>query len=364
MSESDAEKSIDATKSGDVGAHAWNSEVADRMESYNPPILAIDSVYPSHYATNGADFDYRAALWNLLPGKPSDINGSDEVFVVAGDITYGEADPNSLIPFELRLATLWGGAYLGYKAGQAAYGALRDKTAKSERPHSWPYDQEAEEQREAVERDPTQMTPDQLTRRRFFGQVGAGIAVGAAFSSWLAAYSPFNVPRDVAGSVDQAYQSVSLDRIIDWDNNYDYIDGRTALLISKLGDSMRWMGLGALASGAVLMGKDHLDQSDSLLKDGDLRNTYIRQQAMLMTGAAKDDTKFFGGHWTPRERMRWVLDMQRKIQIFRVTEPDDEAFKAHPKAELKRIIEQVDEFYSPSVTKATQNVIDPQLLPN
>jgi hypothetical protein len=358
LTEDETDDIINKTREGDADSHLWNGGVGERMDNYNPPIIAIDSMRPTD-SPEDQGFDYRVSLWSSLPGKPSDINGTDEILVVAGDMTYGEADFNTVIPGYLRIATAAGGMYIGYKAGETAYKALRDKTADSELPHSWPYDWEEEELRQKVEQDPNLLTPDQMTRRRFFGRIGAGIALGAAMSGWIAAYSPFNVPKDVAASISEDYQSVSLDRLVDWDDNYKYLDGRTALLIAKLKDSMdlRGFGFDSTTRGAVLMGKDHLDQSSTLLKDSVARDRYIRQQAQLMVALAGEDTDYFTGRWTPMERMQWVIDMQRKVQIFRVTEPDEEAFKADPRAELARIIEQIDEFDSPSVTAATEGVL-------
>lgn len=355
---------IKKTQGGDVSSHIWNGEVADRMSGYNPSIVAIDSLEPSPSINGQLSTEYKAALWSLMPDRPSKLNGSDEIFVLAGDNTYGEPDANGPISSTLRLWTAIAMVYAGYKISAGTYAALRARAPEPEdpdMPFTWPYDQEREDnpiydqKREEPDTTPV-LTHQQMSRRQFLGMAGAGVAMGVSLSAMLSASMPFGFARDIAAKVNDKTDDITPDRLLDPDGIYPYIDGRTALLIAKTRDAIEQRGFGDSAS--IVMGATHLAKADDFMSNPGLRDEHIREHAKLVTGKAEDDRSFFDGHSRPRERAEWILGEERLVQIFRVTEPDDEAFKTDAKAELSRIIELVDSFHSPSVVSATEGVLD------
>lgn len=76
---------------GDLSVHVWDKDIAGRLKASNPQpiILSIDGLSPQPPG-NTRERDYDAGqkrhLWKVLPARPSEINASNEVYVVAGDL--------------------------------------------------------------------------------------------------------------------------------------------------------------------------------------------------------------------------------------------------------------------------------------
>lgn len=355
---------IEKTQGGDVDSHLWNGEVADRIGEYNPSIIAIDSLEPSPSINGQLSTEYMAALWSLMPDRPSKLNGTDEIFVLAGDNIYGEPDANGIVSSTLRLWTAMGMVYAGYKVSAGIYARLGARPPEPQEPgmpFTRPYDQEREDnpiydqEREEPDTTPV-LTRKQITRRRFLGMAGAGIALGVSSSALLSASAPFGFARDIAAKINDKTDDITPDRLLDPDGIYPYVDSRTALLIAKTKDAMEQRGFGDSAS--IIMGATHLAKADDIMNNPELRDEHIREHAKLLVAKAEGDRNFFDVRSNPRERANWILDEERLIQIFRVTEPDEGAFKADPEAELNRMIELVDQFHSPSVISATEGILD------
>lgn len=73
---------------GDLTAHSWNPQVAQRMHEYQPPVVAVDGLTPDWQAMVG-EIGLAAinrGVWQLLPNRPSAVNQAGEVLVVGGDL--------------------------------------------------------------------------------------------------------------------------------------------------------------------------------------------------------------------------------------------------------------------------------------
>lgn len=95
--------------SGDLNAHVWPAETAEKLKSSNPQpnLLVVDGMsaqQPGKPATRDFDSAQRNSLWRLMPARPSDINSSGEVFYVLGDVVK-EGYDEVLKPFYSRNAS-------------------------------------------------------------------------------------------------------------------------------------------------------------------------------------------------------------------------------------------------------------------
>lgn len=350
---------IDSTISGNADEHLWNNEVADRISAYKPSIVAIDSVEPETPRLH-EPLMTKAAIWTALPGTPNKLNGTDEIFVVAGDSVYGQKDPNDRVSLALRTVSTFGLMYLGYKVGIQTYNAFKSDNPEPEIPAI--YDHEVREDQEAAITAHAEKESQQLTRRNFLG-LACGMAVlGSGFANQAAAISSSQNGKDAAGLIDTEFGNLSLDRALNRDHQYDYLDGRTALLIAKLHDVI---GSGAYvdsrSTGSVVMGSGHLAAAAELTTRADLRDQRIRRQAELSLERVASDEPYFGWKSSAEERATYILNHFRAVEVYRVTEPSKKAFERDPKAEIMRTVSRVDRSESPTVVAATNGLIDKYL---
>jgi hypothetical protein len=326
------------TRQGNDSSHFWPSAVKHRMAKYKPSVIAIDSAQPVYPTHGKVPYEDKANIWTLLPGKPSEINDTEQIFVVAGDNTYAESDANTYELVGLRMLSRAGFAYVGYKALSGAYKLSRSDIPLPEDPTEDDY---------SARRN---LRKRQMTRGHFLGMMGglAGFAVG--LSGQLSADLPRGIFHDVTGEVGAEADELTLDRVLNPNDSFSYADGRTALLIAKLKDVIGKKDFGL--TGAVVLGEAHNAHSQELLNDGALRDAFIRRHAELVIKKARTDNDYYSDS-KAREQLRY----ERKIQIYEVTEPDDKAFSADPKKEISRMVTMVDEFKSPSVITATSGVL-------
>jgi hypothetical protein len=346
LHENEQEDTFKKTLQGDDGSHFWPSEVRHRMAAYKPDVIAVDSIEPVYLADGRVKVQDKANIWTLLPGKPSELNGTEQIHVVAGDDMYGETDANTLEPLGLRLITRAGLGYVGYKALTTVYKLSRSDFQLPENPT----DDDYKERRLFHKR--------QMTRRRFIGMCGVAAGITIGISGKLSGELPRGRFQEVTEEVGAVSDEVSLDRIINPNDVFSFADGRTALIIAKMKDVI---GRGSFGlTGSVVLGTGHLAHSRELLHSGAMRDRYIRRHAELLVDKARKDINFYAdskGKAHPEDQAKDILKYHRKIQVFEVLEPDDKRFKSNPKKEIDRIVRLVDSFVSPSVTAATEGIL-------
>lgn len=352
--EDEQQKVFDATEQGDANSHAWNSAVRRRISTYRPSVIAVDSACPV-INTEEIDFAYKAALWTLMPGKPSELNDTEEILLVAGDNVYGGPDPNTLTRTLIRSSVLYGSTYAGAKIAMATYDRLKSDPRKLGSSEAEVYDWEKVEASEA-EQDATKTK--QMTRRTMLGIMGGAFALATGLSSRFAAESPFGFATDTMAEVDTRYSKIDPDHAIDLDGSYDYVDGRTALLIAKLQETLSLKGVKDPA--ALVVGDAHLSKASLLLGDAKAREEYIRRHSELVINDAKKDINFFAEPSNTDQRAQRALEKQTRTQVYRVREPSETAFRANPQKEIDRVITLVEEWDSFSVTSATKGILGPQ----
>lgn len=335
------ERIFTETQNGDIDATVWNGNVKRRIKTYKPSVLAIDSVMPTMFDADGrVPASMKLSLLSGMPGRPSELNGTDKITVIATDNTYGTTD-TGIIHGGLNLLSnvaLVGGAA---KVGAEAYTVMSKKVTKpADRPV---YDQEAAaDYRRSLER--------KSDRRNFVACGLASLMLAARYSPFFASYAPNESLKNIGSEIDNVLGEVSLSRLVDVNSYGTKVMGRTALMISKLDDILQTGTYGSL--GSVVFGYGHLADAKELHASKDLCSEKIRDLTQYMIQYAKEDTHLFGRPSTWAERISWVMTQQRRIDIYTIHEPDAKRFKANPEREVDRIVEFVDTMYAPSASRA------------
>lgn len=349
----DYEKIAKKTLQGHTNSHIWNGMVRRRIHSYRPEIIAIDGLEPVGIDEGGGvDLKQKTWVWNLMPGSPSQLNGKDEILVLAGDNTYGETDPNKTLASEVRILSYI--ATIGVTAGLAklAHDYLVKHRTVPPQPEVYDWDQAEEQEKLAEAAEYARMS-----RRRFLGLAAGSVAFLSLNSNQMAAVAPWEFSKNAAVDTYNIANTVSLDRIANVDHIYDYMEGRTALLAAKTKEMLNSLGIkDRQQGGAIVMGNAHSFEADNILSSYHKRQTCIRRLTELMLAKAQTDTKEFTGKWTPKTRRQWVIDNQAAIQIYSVKEPDKKRFKADPKKEINRIVKLEDTLTSYAVKDAIEGL--------
>lgn len=308
------DEQIEEVQNGNLSLHAWNGAVHKRMKSYRPGLIALDSI-------NAIPATSKAELWYGLPGTPRQMNGTDDILVVAGDNTYNASNPTSEDrALDFASGSIW--ASLGM-AGGLLIRSLR-------------------------EGEQSRLT---MGRRGFLtGFTGAALM---HIQPILTAYSPWRSVIPLSTEIDDITEAASLDHIIDLNHIYTYAEGRAALLITKIHDAAQAIrDRTRIEAGSVVMGSGHMFRSDDSLSDPTLRAKYIRRHLTLILEAMREQPAQSSEGFNVQD----VIDAESLVQIFRVQQPDPVRAKQDPVAELDRIVTPIDQFKAPSVVEAIKGL--------
>lgn len=91
-------KILDNYRAGDLTAHIWNREVAQRMAEYQPVVVGIDGLTPDFGTKWLGTPGINSGIWLSLPGRPNKINSQGKIFVVAGDLIRTPLNLENLPP--------------------------------------------------------------------------------------------------------------------------------------------------------------------------------------------------------------------------------------------------------------------------
>ncbi len=249
---------------GDLTAHAWNPQVAERMRQYQPYVIGLDSVTGAYKAP--ADRD----SWIWLPGSPKAMTSRDNVYIVGGDLLH----------FQLMGPTFFGDSFQKQLGGQGwenviqyAKGTLGLELVGEHvvLPASMflLYRTFSSNKNKGDEvRDPA--------RREFLKKVAAGIGTLAVLSFFgklapiARSYSPTPAVEDLGRRITDIIKPIT---------RSTWLEGRTALVISKTIESMGKLDLPQGANGSVVMGFPHDYEAGRLLTDKQARMEAIRNYA-------------------------------------------------------------------------------------
>jgi hypothetical protein len=323
--------------SGEINLHLWNPEVATRMSEYYPEVIALDGAYPTPPFTEFDPYQKRL-VWFSLPDRPKEINNAGQVYLVRGDLSYGDVVGTVMLA-EGKLMTekntgeiekligemdnlkaeqlnqdlaesnleILGGASLGGITGLVGASLyLSQLTGGKEA------GEEQDDKRVAS-----------ISRRRFcqLAAIVGGLGLGYSF---LEAVGRLYVPSLGAGAANKKGEELVASVIKFFSPKLKkpiFINGLTALLIAKEEDALKYLGKDTDTPGAVIMGRGHFSGAEQFITDPILRSKTITQ---YVEHVVKTFNEFATNYGYPKEEIRRVLlDQIARIEIIRVQDPGD-----------------------------------------
>jgi hypothetical protein len=345
----------DKISKGDLGVvNVWNGAVAERMRGYSPGIVTMDSlnpIYPNYDVRSKLNFSEKEWIWAVMPGTPNQINGTDEVIVVAADNVYNFPDETS--GKEVRSEEL---GLVAAAVGGAIVGAQIDKYVYRSRLWYRDYDHVT-----GRYQSPNRPSAIPIRRRSFFKFSGAlALAFMVSGFNGVAPYLPFQAAPAIEENIDDALLDVNIEQIANVNGITTYTNGRTALVISKMIDllnSKNDLLSDSSRVGSIVMGDGHAFHANQLMTDQAMRDHFISDHMKLMLEASKHDHTFFAGKWTEAQKRQYIVQQETAIQLFKVAQPDSKKVKEDPESEIERTVTYHGQMISPSVKRAIEKLV-------
>ena len=345
---------------GDLTVHCWNGEVADRLRSYNPQVIAIDSVQPvaSLYMSQ-KDYSYEDKKWTWcwMPGGPKQINEKGDVIVVSGDSDFRSiaSDLGQFVKTDEERSALY---HIGRERdqqenkstllGEIAEGALGSGIAGL-----IAMGMTAEYMRyranNALQKEDEKRPPRTFSRRKFLQAAGVGLATAAtvgatkAGSIFLSPVAPNETIKDIA------------DTVLDFTKTPDFVpqhwvNGRTALLIAKTNEVLNQGLTPPGAKAAIVMGNAHNIEGRELLHDDEKRREAIFEYAQeIVTFYKKVLEKF--PYINKTAAINRMLDAICEADMLAVTDPQVEQTD-NPRMTLNNNIQHIGKAHSREIFDA------------
>lgn len=323
-------------EAGDLTAHAWNPEVAQRMKQYSPQVLGLDSVPGGLWS--------KALNWPWLPGSPKEMSGRESMYVVGGDMLHQDFLYNE-------------------EGNKIGWGRVAEYTAKTLVVEGigghilLPTGLILLASR--ISGKSPDNTVENPARRAFLKKTGIGLGA-LSVATFLGKLAP--AAESYATTSENLAQKVN--QIIRPMTKSTWLDGRTALVIAKTSDAMNELGLPKDAQGSVVMGFPHAYEAGSLLTDKKIRAEAIRKYAQEYCDdiypAIGDETwdyvkEGLQDKSSEKEKrallMDYVLLDFLSTKIYEVKEPDSYHTDT-PDATAQNLIREVNWFMSPEVMEA------------
>lgn len=315
--------------SGDLRANMWQAtDVSKQLKSSfpQPTLLVVDGMQPVHpNKADERDYDFvqKKDVWRKLPGRPSEINSSGQIVIVAGDI-ISQAYQEVLQPFYTKNAT----SPEGQKDALAVINQNRpslDSVASTTLPDIYTalpaglavftamvaavnYGDKVLE-RKAPARDARTFSRRKLLE---FGVVAGGSATIALLMN---KYGQRTVPKEIGDNVlDTIARAARRES-----SSMASVDGRTALMIEK--------GLAAAArldeaEATVVAGDAHSHNKESLLAKPEARAQAVSDYAKILIKITDEASDKAGFSNDLRLTARGILlDNMLYGQILRATDP-------------------------------------------
>jgi hypothetical protein len=252
----------DRFNAGDLKAHAWNPQVAERMKQYSPMVIGLDSV-PGNYVSSA-----NGDSWIWLPGSPEEMTGRESTYIIGGDLLHYQ------LLGEFSDESKWGNELnnIGWEnVKQYASGTLGAELVGKHIafPVSLLIAYKILSSR--LEND-----PHKISRRNFLKRGTQGLTVLSILSllgkltPWVQSYSPDSRTSDAAQRITDIVKPIT---------KSTWLDGRTALVISKTKEAMEKLDLPPGSEGAVVMGFPHGYEAGNLLNNKTARMEAIRKYA-------------------------------------------------------------------------------------
>lgn len=340
---------------GDLRAHDFNPESAERMSEYQPVLVALDGAFPvSNSRLNSPGNNEAKVTWIMLPDRPLKFNKKGEVYIVQGDLMfYYQSILNLSVPDTATMEVR--GQKSLYEQVSALEGEYRNEQiselVKAQK-------LAALSQKAAAIALSGMITlhalpsivnpPEGISRRRFLAySAGAGLSIGLALSPPIptaarevALTATSERKKDLFQSIAQIFKPRF--------GQHDLLNARTALLIAKTQDSIDFLNMPADTPAAVVMGANHLYEAGNLMN-----NPQARAQAIdLLVGRlvkSFDQVIEKFPRLPKKDARNSLLDYVTAVDLTKVIDPGGPDLNP----DLKRIVDQlvipVASFKSPQV---------------
>lgn len=338
------DRKLAAFHSGDLSIHSWNQELVERLHSLGPElqVLTLDAASPIIQGEDQIEEKRNMWLWTPLRGR--------SLYIVAGDTSLPEMAFSSFQTESQLKQERDGTTFIGMMKKRW------DEAWAESRKEGFPNSQEKNIMKALIvtailaqlsrasraERKTIQKWGSLRASRRSL--LRAALLGSAAVTLGLAA-------EDVAkrGNITEHYAATSssegmkelwqnLDSLISDIPPHIMGDGRTALLIEKNAEAMdrlrgdtetsegnekRKRYIDASAKGATVLGKDHMNNAVSFIRDDTARHQAIWKYAQHILAISN---QFIDKHFafSPEQRAainESLLTSLARTQILRVTDP-------------------------------------------
>lgn len=318
---------------GDLNAHFWNPEVAQRIKRnsyFKPLFLAIDSVAPVPEALRSSkdylQYQEDAWDWAFLPARPNELNVKGEVYLIKADI-----GPNSPFAKYDKYQDPIPGVDLGGQEGEAAVDNMATSLVGQDLLFVGAIMAAMKVAPRLLRRESENPIGDNIARllqkpfsRRSVLAGTAKLAFATAAISLLRFSPNFFAPLASTEQAAQFWQSAN--QILNGGlARSSWLDGRTALLMAKSEDAAKLVSP-EIRNGAdysVVMGVYHgLDQD--VLHNESARKEAIRNLAQeTLDMGRKLYSSYFGitAEQVPSEALNGLLDYLAQIDIVRIKDP-------------------------------------------
>jgi len=322
-------------RAGDLTAHHWNPEVAQRIKNdrFMTEVIGLDTI------SGVGDSN---PSWPWLPGSPASINGKDHYYVVGGDFLHWQVTGSELVPaMKSELDQLdWNeiNSYAlqvtGEFTGTALGGAVASVAAYK--------------------------TKGKIGRRRILGAIGAaGLAMTVGR---LAPVAQSYTTNPQAAEFLQAVAEFTQFRLA----SSTWLDARTALLTAKTIAAMDTLpDLEAGVAGSLVFGWPHGYRAARILQEPQYRAELIRNflleshpkvfEVELKYGISKNNAS------SRQDSLDNMARMMASYRVWRVGQPLADFIK-NPLAVTTELIVPVYRGYCPEIVEALSPVSNPERL--
>jgi len=285
---------VERASRGDLSVHFWNKGVLERVQDYNPLLVASDS-FEGYFSTPGdykeLSMQTKMGAWFTLPGSPKEVSGKDHVYVVAGD-AFG-LHPEDLTKYPRLSAVSYAKEDLSMLLlGTSIAAGSLIASKKFERGSFGP-----------------------MSRRTFFKKVALPAAAAVTALPFVRWGSAFGAGQTSEGWMHETFTKVA-EATRHRFSETTWMDGRTALLISKA-QTASISTLEDDESASVILGFPHLFNAENLLSSKKARLKAIRNYVNMLV----DTLHLADVGVTPEEIKRDSAQYFRPVNILKVSEP-------------------------------------------
>lgn len=338
---------------GDPRAHIWNTKLLTRISRYQPRLLTIDSLVPAIGDLNRfgqQDNPEEKLLWLLLPGKPSEINNSGELFVIKGDFGYfGDflaSFPNSDMQGALNKrhnqeniasSLKMRGEFFVPSAIYTLYFCL--KQAKDMRGQPLTLE------------DMKKSLFQPITRRQFLKNSGI---IGTALILAASGYGRLSIPYNMGESINESDKELML-KLVEAARprifKLDQVDFRTAILIEKTQDAIDQLKLERPTPASIILGASHGYEARSLMESYENRRETIKSYTRHLMDILDLVSKDFPNVDKDKAR-RSLLDHISAFDVASITDPGDPPYSPSLPDVVARNVKPLGSFSSQRVRSA------------